>query len=135
MTGRWLPQVYFIYLSVCMYIALELVRRYVYDGPWIDRIVVGQIAVVAAFTVSSMSLKTLAWTIRGLGIWGFMGAILILYSATQLVEFGALNRPVAQWIVNIWRSPLVVGGSFMLYGYYRWTRGTAWDDRRREHHR
>ncbi len=132
MSGRIRPQLFAIFLSICMYVALEMVRRFAYSGPWIDRIVVGQIAIVAMFTVASMSLKTKRWTIRGLGIWQFMAAILMLYTVSQLMEFGVLSRPVPQWLINTWRAPLVVGGSFMLYGYYRWTRGTAWDDPRKE---
>lgn len=132
MSGRVKPQIYFVYLSVCMYVALELVRRFVYDGPWIDRLVVGQIAIVAGYSVYAMSSETKVWSIRGLGIWGFMAAILILYTASQLAEWGAIERPVEPWIVNIWRSPLVVGGSFMGYGYYRWRQGRAWDDVRKK---
>jgi hypothetical protein len=129
MTGRWLPPIYFSYLAGCLYAALTMIHYwYGYQGPWIDRVIVFEIFLTALYTVTAMTFKTELWTRRGLGIWGFMGAIVVSYVVSQGIEWGYLSFPVPQYIVNLYRSPLALGGLFMLYGYYRWTRHDGWDD-------
>lgn len=129
MRGRFRPLVYVSYLNACFYTALTLIYYWLgYTGPWIDRFIVFEIFATALFTVVAMTTRTELWTRRGLGIWNFMGAIVISYIASQAIEWGFAEAPFPQYIVNIWRAPLAVGGALMLYGYVLWSKGQAWDD-------
>ena len=129
MTGRFGPPLYFCFLSLCLYLALTVVHYWFdYQGPWIDRLIVFEIFLTALCAVIAMTWKTTHWSRRGLGIWGFMGAIVISYVVSQAIEWGYLSVPLPQYIVNLYRSPLALGGAFMLYGYLRWAQGKAWDE-------
>lgn len=128
MTGRYLPPIYFSYLASCFYMALTMIYYwYGYTGPWIDRLITFEIFLTALFAVYAMTVGTHEWSRRGLGIWGFMGAIVVSYVVSQGLEWGILQRPLPQYVVNLYRSPLALGGAFMLYGFYMWRKGKEWD--------
>lgn len=128
MTGRYKPLLWFAYLSGCLWAALTMIYTwYGYEGPWIDRFIAFEISLTALFTVVAMAWKTEQWTRRGLGIWGFMGAIVLLYIASQVREWGLVTGPLPPIVINTWRAPLFLGGLFMLYGYYKWAQDDSWD--------
>ena len=129
MNGRVMPLIWVSYLNVCLYVALTMIYYWAdYRGPWIDRLIVFEIFLTALFAVLAMAVGTSRWSRRGLGIWDFMGAIVVSYIVSQAIEWGYLSIPLPQYVVNIYRAPLAVGGALMLYGFYWLARGKAWDD-------
>lgn len=134
MKGRFLPPLYFIYLSVIYYLGLMLLYNANLGTVWIDRALVFEIQAVAAFTFIAIALRTKRdeWTRRGLGILGFMFAVFVLTTISQLIEWEVIHRPAPQWIINIYRSPLSLGCMFIIYGYVMYFQGKGWDDERRD---
>jgi hypothetical protein len=128
MSGKYRPPLYFMSISVVIYIFLAVLELMGMNSPWIDRVIVFEIFTTALFTSIAMIVGTDRWSLRGLGIWGFMFAIVISYIASQMVLWGLLSLPLPFYISNIWRSMLALAGPLMIYGYYRWTQGRALDD-------
>ncbi len=98
--------------------ALHLLQA---DNPWIDRVIVGEIALSALLAVVAMSAATKRWTVRGLGIWGLMAAIVLIFATTQLIAWGVWEAS-PDLVRNLWRAMLAVAGPCMLYGYWTWWR-------------
>ena len=122
MSGRFKPPFIFLSASLVVYAVLAVFALNGVESPWIDRIIVGEIALTAGYAVYAMFSSTFTWTVRGLGIWGLLLAIVPLYTTSQLVEWHVVSSPVPWFIRNTWRSMLAVAGPCMLYGYYRWSR-------------
>lgn len=91
------------------------------DNPWVDRVIIGEIALCALFAVVAMSIATRRWTVRGLGIWGLMTAIVLIFATSQLVEWQVLDA-TPTIVRNLWRAVLAIAGPCMLYGYWSWLR-------------
>lgn len=120
MSGRFKPPFIFLSASLVVYAVLAVFALNGVESPWIDRIIVGEIALTAGYAVYAMFSSTFTWTVRGLGIWGLLLAIVLLYGTSQLVEWGFVPSPTPWFIRNTWRSMLAVAGPCMLYGYYYW---------------
>lgn len=119
----WYP-VAFTAAYVAVWVGLHFMGA---DNPWIDRIIVGEIALCALFAVMAMSIATKRWTVRGLGIWGLMSAIVLIYGTSQVIQAGVWDTsPDA--LRNLWRAILAVAGPCMLYGYWVWWRSEDGDE-------
>src|SRR5688500_18881773 len=133
MDGRFKPPLYFMYIVLCLNIALNMIYYwYEYQGPWIDRFLVFEmwLATTVTWLVMLFGTPPDQWTRRGLGIFGFMFGASCLTTISQLNEWGVLETPNPQWAVNFYRSPLVVSVVFIMYGYFMWGRKEGWDDQR-----
>lgn len=118
MRNRWIGPA----LSALAYAAVwAILFAYGAENPWIDRIVIGEIALAALFAAITMSTTTKHWTVRGLGIWGLMAAIVLIFAAAQLIDAGVWDETPVH-VRNIWRAILAVAGPCMLWGYWSWWR-------------
>ena len=116
--NRFRYPAYFTVVYLAVWAGLHLLGA---DNPWIDRVIVGEIALCALFAVLAMSIATKRWTVRGLGIWGLMSAIVLIYGTSQLIQIGVWETS-PDMLRNLWRAILAVAGPCMLWGYWVWWR-------------
>lgn len=124
MNGRYRPPIYLLLASLVVYAILFALGERGLERLWVDRAIVAEISLSAAFAVYAMGTSTPKWTIRGLGIFGFMLAIVIYHIAIQFAEWRAVRLALPFYVVNIWRSILLVSGALMLYGFAVWARSS-----------
>jgi hypothetical protein len=129
--GLWLAAVAVVWSAL---------MAYGRENPWVDRFIIGEIAVCGALAIIFIILYTPKFSIRTIGILSMFTGILILYVAAQMLAAGfwgdippakelppgtQLPPMVPYWIRSLGRSNLAVAGPCILYGYYYWLRYEA----------
>lgn len=98
------------------------------DNPWIDIFIFGEIALAAVGVVVLMFRYTSNWTIRGLGIFGLMLVIFLLYGPQLGQWLGFWGPPpprniptyLPDWFVQLRRAIVVVSAPCLLFGFFQW---------------
>lgn len=118
----------------------SLLMVYGKENPWIDRLITGEIAVCGFFAAILIVRYTPKITVRTLGVFGLMVAIVLIFVAAQLLAAGIFGDPtptalnqtlpdfpnmpkpatVPYWLRSTWRSILAVSGPCLLVGFYEW---------------
>lgn len=100
------------------------------DSPWVDLIIFGEVSVAAVGVVVLMFRYTDDWTVRGLGIFGLMLTISLLYGPQlgQHLRFWGPPPPaniptyLPAEFVQFRRSIIAVSAPCLLYGFVVWYR-------------
>lgn len=105
------------------------------ENPWIDRVITGEIAICALLSVLVIFWYTPKWSVRTIGVFSLMAAIVLLYTASQALDAGVFGPPfhaaelppgaphpptIPYWWRSLWRSMLAVAGPCLLWGFYHW---------------
>lgn len=109
-----------------------LLMAYGREEPWIDRFIIGEIAVCGAIGVYFIVRYSPKFTTRVIGVTSLFAGIVVLYVAAQILATGYWGEPIRQadpppgvgvvpyWWRSLGRSFLAVAGPCILWGYYHW---------------
>lgn len=98
------------------------------DNPWVDLVIFGEIAITAFVVAFLMFRYTNDWTVRGLGIFGLMTVIFLLYGPSfgQQIRLWGPEPPaniptyLPDWFVQLRRAIVAVSGPCLLWGFKQW---------------